>query len=141
MEEQFTINGMISSPKEIDHAGFKVQAFGRDLPSLELRAGLTPRLLGEAITDAQGHFEINYALGNVTNGEVGKPGRIARNIAVDLSFRIFDSAGKELAIQRIEALEREYQENQIIFNAPPHLEVKLYVAAATQAAEQSEFQN
>ena len=140
MLESCVISGSIALPNAIVAPYSKVQALDRDLPSLELRPGSIPRLLGEAITDAQGHFTIIYAPDNFTRSDAIKSARSLKDKAVDLSFRVFDSAEQELAIQRIEALNRTYQANQIIFNAPPHLEVKLYIAAQSQATDQSEFE-
>jgi hypothetical protein len=62
MPEQYTINGTITPTDGADRAGIKVRAFDRDLPSLECRTGSAAQMLGEAITDAEGRFQITYTL-------------------------------------------------------------------------------
>jgi hypothetical protein len=58
MPDQYAINGTIAPADGTERAGIKVQAFDRDLPSLERRTGLAPQMLGEAIVDAEGLFQI-----------------------------------------------------------------------------------
>ena len=61
MPEQYTITGTITPADGADRAGIRVQAFDRDLPSLERRTGSAPQMLGkEATTDAEGRFQITY---------------------------------------------------------------------------------
>jgi hypothetical protein len=43
MPEQYTITGTITLADGADRAGIKVQAFDRDLPSLERRMGSAPQ--------------------------------------------------------------------------------------------------
>jgi hypothetical protein len=62
MPEQYSITGMIIPPEGVAHAGLQVQAFDRELPSLERRTGSAPQILGEAIADAEGRFQITYTL-------------------------------------------------------------------------------
>ena len=62
MPEQYTITGTITPANGADRAGVRVQAFDRDLPSLERRTGSAPQMLGETITDAEGRFQITYTL-------------------------------------------------------------------------------
>ena len=129
MPEQYTINGIITPANGAERAGVRVQAFDRDLPSLERRAGSVPQMLGEATTDAQGGFQITYILEQFQNGEGISLFRRSREKNADLSFRVFDRTGPELNIKGIEALNREYRSDQIIFNAPTPLEVSIFVDA------------
>ena len=62
MPEQYTITGTITPANGADRASVRVQAFDRDLPSLERRTGSAPQILGEAIADAEGRFQITYTL-------------------------------------------------------------------------------
>ncbi len=52
MPEQYIIIGTITSTEDFDVAGIEVQAFDRDLPSLERRTGSAPQMLGEVTMDA-----------------------------------------------------------------------------------------
>jgi hypothetical protein len=133
MPEQYIITGTITPAGGADRAGIKVQAFDRDLPSLERRTGRAPQLLGEAITDAEGRFQITYTLEQFQSGEGLSPSRRVQEKNADLSFRVFDRAGRELNIQFIEALDRKYRSDQIIFNIPSPLEVTIHVDAPQQA--------
>ena len=47
MSDQYTITGAINSADDADRAGMRVQAFDRDLPSLERRAESAPQKGGE----------------------------------------------------------------------------------------------
>jgi hypothetical protein len=140
MPEQYVINGTITPPEGFEHAGIKVQAFDRDLPSLERRRGPGPQMLGkEATTDAEGRFQINYTLDQFRSGEgIALFRRVHRQNA-DLSFYVIDRSGQELRIQRIEALNREFGPGENIFNAPAELEVSLFVDGPPQAGE-SEYE-
>ena len=69
MPEQYTITGMITAADGVSHGGIKVQAFDPDLPSLERRTGSALQWLGQALTDAEGHFQITYTLEQFSNGE------------------------------------------------------------------------
>ena len=117
--EQYVITGSIIPPEGFDHAGIRVQAFDRDLPSLE-RRGSVPQMLGEAIADEKGGFRITYTR------EQFSPRHI--------SFRAFDRIGQELNIKRIEAPKREFRSDEIIFNAPTCLEeVSIFVDALRES--------
>ena len=140
MPEQYIITGTITPADGVERAGIKVQAFDRDLPSLERRTGSAPQMLGEeAITDAEGRFQITYTLEQFQTGEGISQFRRLRKKNADLSFRVFDQAGQELSIKSIEALDREYPSDQIIFNAPTRLEVSIFVDAP-QAPGDSEYE-
>jgi hypothetical protein len=106
MPEQYTINGtIIPTANEAERAGVRVQAFDRDLPSLERRTGSVPQMLGkEATTDAEGRFQITYTLEQFHNGEGISLFRRLREKNADLSFHVFDSTGQELSIRSIKAL-------------------------------------
>ena len=129
MPEQNTITGIITLANGADRAGIKVQAFDRDLPSLERRAGSGPQMLGEAVTDVEGRFQLTYTLEQFQSGEGISTFRKSREKNADLSFRVFDKTGQELNIKGIEAGHRKYRSDQIIFNAPTPLEVIIFVDA------------
>jgi|GEM_PF-1071593 len=133
MPEQYTINGTINPANGAERAGVRVQAFDRDLPSLERRAGSAPQMLGEAIADGEGRFQITYTLEQFQSGEGVSTFRRLREMKADLSFRVFDSAGQELNIKGIEALDREYRSDQIIFNAPTPLKVSIFLDAPRES--------
>jgi hypothetical protein len=103
MPEQCTINGTITPANGAERAGVRVQAFDRDLPSLERRTGSAPQLLGEANTDAEGRFQIAYTLEQFQRGEGTSLFRRSRERNAELSFRVFESTGQELSIRCIEA--------------------------------------
>ena len=56
MPEQYTITGVILPANDAERAGARVQAFDRDMPSLERRAGSSPQLLGEVFTNVRDAF-------------------------------------------------------------------------------------
>src|SRR4029079_11109652 len=98
MAQQYLINGNITlSPEVGDHAELRIQAFDRDLPSLE-RLQSAPQLLGEAITDAEGRFNINFTVERFDSGDAVTRFRRLATKNADISFRVFDLAGEELAI-------------------------------------------
>ncbi|MBV6447993.1 hypothetical protein [Nitrosomonas sp.] len=69
MPEQYTITGTIIPSEGVNRFGIKIQAFDRDLPSLERRTKSAPQILGEAVTDVEGHFQITYTLEQFQSGE------------------------------------------------------------------------
>ena len=103
MPEQHIITGAVTSPENIDGAGIRIQVFDRDLPSLELRMGSAPPMLGEAVADAEGGFQITYTLEQFLSGEAALQFRRLHDKKADLSFRVFDAYGRELRIRSIEA--------------------------------------
>lgn len=139
MPEQYTITGTITPSDGAERAGVRVQAFDRDLPSRERRAGLGLQLLGEALADAEGRFHITHTLEQFESGEAMSTFRRSRAKNADVSFRAFDSSGQELNIKGIEALNREYRSDQIIFNAPTPLEVSIFVDG-TRESGASEYE-
>jgi hypothetical protein len=133
MPEPYVITGTITIADGADRAGIKVQAFDRDLPSLERRTGSAPQLLGEASTDAEGRFKITYILEQFQSGEGVSPFRGLREKNADLSFRVFDRTGRELKIRNIDALNRTLGPEQIFFNIPSLLEnVSISIEAPPQ---------
>jgi hypothetical protein len=60
-------------------------------------------MLGEAIADAEGGFQITYTLEPFQNGEGISLFRRSREKNADVSFRAFDRAGQELSIRGIKA--------------------------------------
>lgn len=156
MPKQYSIIGSIIPLEGNDRAGVKVQAFERDLPSLERRRGSISQMLGqastdadknsqitqrlgEAITDAEGYFQINYTLEQFQAGEGIPPFRRLQAKNADLSFRIFDRKGQKLNIKSIEAMGRGFGPDQIIFNVPAELEVNIYIEHTHQAVD-SEYE-
>jgi hypothetical protein len=133
MTQQFIITGNveISGDRNLLQDG-RIEAYDRDLPSLEKR-GAAPQLLGQSsIEGATFQFRIEFTDEQFRIGE-GQTSfqRRAGKIKPELSFRVFDTSGQELTITRIVAQNREYQANQIIFNAPPILEaIKITVEPA-----------
>lgn len=73
MPDQHVVNGTIGFADSADAAGVTIQVFRRNLPSLELRAGVAPQLLGQAVADAAGHFQIIYTLEPVPSGTSNNP--------------------------------------------------------------------
>jgi hypothetical protein len=140
MTQQFIVTGNLfpSSDEGILVEG-KVQVFDRDLPSLE-RRGSTPQLLGESPLDANSRFTIEYTDDQFRKGE-GEPAAAPRSnkINADLSFSIFDPLGRKLNITRMLVGDREYQPDQIIFNAPTELSVAIYVDIS-QGSNASEYE-
>jgi hypothetical protein len=145
MPEQYTITGTIIPPEGVHRADIKVQAFDRDLPSLERRrdlsslenrTGLALQQLGnDGKTDDGGRFEIPYTLEQFQAGEGVPLFRRMRTKNADLSFRVFDRSGQELSIEHIEAMDRGFGPDQIIFNAPPKLEVSIVVESPRQVGD------
>jgi hypothetical protein len=124
MLEQYTITGTITTAGDINPDGIRIQAFDRDLPSLEIRKGTSPPLLGEGLADAKGRFSISY--------------QFERFHRADLSFSIFDQGGTALCIKGMEALKRSFKPDQIIFNVPGQVEVQIFLEPRLQTGD-SEF--
>ncbi len=138
MAEQFTITGVVLPANGADRTGMKVQAFDRDMPSVERRTGVAPELLGDATTDAQGGFQIAYTLDQFKTGDGTSLFQRPGDKNADLSFRVFNQTGQELSITNIQG-NRDAGPDQIIFNAPIQLAVNIFVNPPQQAAA-SEFE-
>jgi hypothetical protein len=139
MPDQSIITGTITPTDGLDRRGIKIQVFDRDLPSLERRLGGGPLLLGEAVTDAGGRFQISYTLDPFSRGEGIPLLQRSREKRVDISFSVFAQDGQALTLHLIEALDREFAPDQIIFNIPAQLNVNL-VVDAPQPAVDSEYE-
>src|SRR6185369_1431138 len=137
MAEQFTITGVVLPANGADRTGMKVQAFDRDMPSVERRTGAAPELLGDAITDAQGGFKIAYTLAQFKTGDGTSLFQRQGDKNADLSFRVFSQTGQELSITSIQG-NRDAGPDQIIFNAPIQLSVNIFVNPPQAAT--SEFE-
>ncbi|MGH8613061.1 MAG: hypothetical protein ACREYF_13855 [Gammaproteobacteria bacterium] len=103
---RFTISGkVIVSGEVFDLSGYKIQVFDKDLR--------TEQLLGEAVTNVEGTYQINYT---------GEQFRRAEKGTADLFFRIFDPTGAQLQsdIEFNGQLLRQPPNEPpiIIFNAP-----------------------
>jgi hypothetical protein len=140
MSQTFIVTGSIefSGDRDLLLEG-RVDAYDRDLPSLE-RRGDTPQFLGQSLLEEGRRFKIEFTDEQFRRGE-GKTGllRRASKISPDLHFRVFDGARRELTIIRMVAQNREYRPEQIIFNAPPNLEVEIKVELAPKT-DDSEFE-
>ncbi|GEO13531.1 neuraminidase-like domain-containing protein [Microvirga aerophila] len=117
----------------------RVEAFDRDLPSLERRAGRQYALLGDAPTDDEGHFEITYSLESFAVADVPQQGRRPRQKAADLSFRVVGPNSFEHKIRTVQALGRSFRFDEIIFNAPSDLQVLIEVEAVRDSGS-SEYE-
>lgn len=127
MPEQYTITGMIIRANTTDGTSARVQAFDRNLPSLERFPDALP-LLGEAITNSEGLFSISYTPEQFRAGRnEDQPGTRPAKKNADISFRVYDQSGQELAIHSIDALNRSFGAGEIIFNAPAALTVNIFL--------------
>jgi hypothetical protein len=77
--------------------------------------------------------EISYTLEQFCTGEGISLFRRSREKNADLSFAVFYRTGQQLTVRSIEALERGFGPDQVTFNVPPELEVKLFVDSPQQA--------
>ena len=120
----------------------RVEAYDRDLPSLEQR-GATPQLLGQSPIDSNFRFRIEFTDEQFRRGEGETSQRRLRRtskIRPDLSFRVIDATGQALTITSIIAQQREYRPDQIIFNVPPNLEdIEIRVELAPELGD-SEYE-
>jgi hypothetical protein len=141
MLQPFVITGNVEFQGDRNLIEGRVEAYDRDLPSLEQR-GATPQLLGQSPIDGNFRFRIEFTDEQFRQGE-GKTIpflKRASKIAPDLSFRVFDATGRELTIARIIAREREYRPDQIIFNAPTSLEEIQIIIEPAPAVGDSEYE-
>jgi len=97
-------------------------------------------MLGEVATDAEGRFRIIYTLEQFQSGEGQSTVRVSTGKRADLSFRVFDQNGTEIAIKGIEALHREYRPDQIIFNVPTPVDVTIFLDAPRESTSTSEYE-
>src|SRR5262245_47617846 len=130
MPQQFVVTGNVFFSN--DHGPVlegRVEAYDRDLPSLE-RRGAMPQLLGQSPLDANGRFRIEFTDDQFHRGDgeiaaLRLPGKGKAH--PDLSFRVLDGTGQERTISSVAAQDRKYHPKQFIFNAPPELEVTISV--------------
>lgn len=122
---QRSITGTIVPNEGMDRIGLRVQAFARSMPTVDLRTGSAPPVLGEAIADPDGEFQIRYTVEHLNTGEMGAPNRRIGSTNTNVSFRVFDRAGQELNIKRLQVLDQELRGDQIIFHAPHSCEYAL----------------
>ncbi|MBF2009495.1 MAG: WD40 repeat domain-containing protein, partial [Chlorogloeopsis fritschii C42_A2020_084] len=123
MPQTFVITGQVEFSGDANLLlGGRVEAYDRDLPSLEQR-GKAPQLLGQSpINDQTFQFRIEFTdeqFRQTGNGSIGlrQPSKINPN----LSFKVFDATGREQTITGI-LLQGGGDPVQIIFNAPSNLE-------------------
>lgn len=140
MPQAFVITGNVEFASNEELLEGRVEAYDRDLPSLEQR-GATPQLLGQSPIDANFRFRIEFTDEQFRRGE-GETSflRRAAKIRPDLTFQVFDATGRELKIARIVAQEREYRPDQIIFNAPSNLEEVEITVEPPPAVGDSEYE-
>lgn len=93
------VSGTVRDDQGRPLPGMRVQAFDRDLRSEEL--------LGEALTNASGRYQIRYT---------PEQFRRAEKAAADLRLRVFDADG-----------ERELMASQTLFNAPQRATIDLAI--------------
>ena len=133
MAEVFSIKGSVTAANGAAVVNGRVQAFDRDLPSLERRAGAVPAQLGhDALTDGEGRFQITYSAEEFIAAEGAT--------TADVTFRVFDPSGRELAIRVVRAPDREYRGDQVIFNVPDPFNVVLSVESVRQEGGGSEYE-
>lgn len=134
MSQERIITGTIVLADGADREGIQVHAFDRDLPSVERRGTSPPRLLAESTTDAEGRFQLSYTLAQFQSGEAISPFRRVREKNADLSLRVLDVGGRALSISTVEAGDRKYRADQIIFNVPALLEgITIFLDAPDRA--------
>jgi hypothetical protein len=141
MPQPFVITGNVEFVGDQELLEGRVEAYDRDLPSLEQR-GAAPQLLGQSPIDANFRFRIEFTDEQFRRGE-GKTVSLLKRpskIAPDLTFRVFDTSGQELKIVRIVTSNREYSPEQILFNAPPTLEGLTLVIEPAPAVGDSEYE-
>src|SRR5688572_31996262 len=132
MSAAHVVSGNIAQNEGIALGRVCVQAFDRDLPSLERRTGAKPHMLGEATTDDEGKFKIDYTLEQFHQGEAASHLRQASEPSADITFRVIDPIGRELKIKSIDALNASYAGDEIIFNAPADLQVSILLEPTAQ---------
>ena len=136
MPEQFTIVGLIQYAAERPAHNVTVQAFDKDLPSLERRSGIGPQELGSAVTDREGRFTISFTDEQFRRGEAFPTAfRRRTRLGPDLAFRMVDQQGQELAIRRLTADDRDVAPSQILFNIAPETRVLILVEQREQRPE------
>ncbi len=97
----FIVKGLVRQQGGSFLAGATVQAFDRDLRSQEL--------LGKAITNADGYYEISYTSDQFSRSEKG---------TADLTFQAYTVDGAKYAISEILVHDAPLPDPKIIFNAP-----------------------
>jgi hypothetical protein len=132
------ITGVVASDHGVELAGLKVQAFDRDLPSLERRVS-GPQLLAEATTDRKGRFQIEYDIERFSRGDAPSPRGRWRTLKADVTFRIFDAANREMRVTSVTGGDRDLGPNEVAFNVPAAVEVTI-VVEAVPPAEESEYE-
>jgi Tc toxin complex TcA C-terminal TcB-binding domain len=138
MPTQYTIIGTVTLADGTEPAGLKVQAFDRDLPSLERRLS-GPQLLAEATTDRNGRFQIEYDIERFSRGDAPSPRGRWRELKADVTFRVFDVANREMRVTNVTGGNRDLGPNEVAYNVPAADEVTIIVEAVPQA-EASEYE-
>ena len=142
MQHHYVLIGTLRQMILSEPNRLKLQAFDRDLPSLEQRTPARLAPIGEALVEmtASGHgqstgrFQITYTLEAFQRGEAVARGDHEGKKHADLSFRVLDANNRPLRIASIKALGREYGGDAILFNVPDSLEVEIAVEASQEPA-------
>ena len=137
---RYSITGTILPTEGVDGIGITVQAFARNMPSVERHTGSAAHLLGEAIADRDGQFRIDYIFETPKKGEETSSRGRSGSAKINISFRVFDRAGQELNIKCVRALDQEYRTDQIIFNAPAQFRGTIEVEAPSESKAASEYE-
>lgn len=133
----FSVSGTVVGP-HLGPAAVTVEVFDRDLPALEHRRGIEPQLLERAAVAPDGSFALYYTLEQFQDGDADPRDPRSSAKKADLSFRVLDADGRPLRITSIEAMDRRYEADEIIFNAPRELVVRI-IADADPPPAASEY--
>src|SRR5262245_57742885 len=104
MAERFIVGGRVTDTDGRALAGATVRVFDKDLRS--------EQLVGEATTDTEGSYEIQYPSDQF---------RRAEKRSADLMFRVVTSEGLPVSILELRSDPPVTQDSGVIFNAPPQL--------------------
>ena len=102
----------------LNMSGNIVRAYDRDIRS--------EQVLGEAVTDFAGHYEISYSATQFRRGDKG---------TADLMLRLYDREDTQLAVSGFIMNEQKFVPSHIFFNAPPELTVSILIAEQPTLSE------
>lgn len=119
----FVVRGAVALPGGKPAAGYRVRAEDRDLRRQEL--------LGEAVTDDEGRYEIAYQPARFGKDEKGR---------ADLHLRVFTHVGRELPVEVAGRDVPTVQAAQILFNAEREEEVNLTITTKPKDARTSLYE-
>ena len=119
----FVVRGGVALPDGTPAEGYRVRADDRDLRRQEL--------LGEAVADDEGRYEIMYRPARYGKDETGR---------ADLHLRVFTPVGRELPAEVTGRDVPTVQDVQILFNAESEEEVNLTVTTEPADARTSRYE-